>query len=194
MNNEQQQQSETKKSRMFKVFDATQRGDKGRKHDVIVKFYPKDKETGHQPEPETVTYELFSDKPCEMEMGHAMKFLVDPAFRVLDPGGTRVMTVGKTDISKPVTALKDDEIVVTYGELSRDALFRRVKVLPGSEEIRESAKHQDLVDFMVAWRQSLKGMTEGDRVLAEKMTAGGLDGGMTGGQLDAMFGDKKLTV
>ena len=180
-------------AKMFHVFDMLQRGDKGRKHDVITKFYPKDS-NGFQPEPETKTYELFSDKPCVMVMEHAMKFLVDPAFRVETAGGSRIMPVAKTDLSKPVTALKDDELVVSYGELSRDALFRRVMVLPGSEGVKESAKNQDLVDFMVAWRKSLKGMTDGDRVLAEKMTGGELEGGMTGDQLEKMFGKSSVVT
>ena len=177
---------------MYSVFDMNQRGEKGRKHDIITKFYPKDL-SGHQPEPETQTYELFSEKPCEMTMEHAMKFLVAPEFKVLKPDGTRIMWVTKMDLSRPLTALKDDELVVSYSELSRDALFRRVKVLPGSEEIKEGAKHQELVDFMVAWRASLKGMTEGDRVLAEKMAGPGLDGAMTGDMLNKMF-DKSPMV
>lgn len=177
----------------YKVFDMTQRGEKGRKHDVITKFYPKD-ENGFQPEPDTVTYELFSDKPTEMPMEHAMKFLVDQSFRVMSPAGARIMPVSKTDLSKPVTNLKDDELVVHYGELSKDALFRRVKILPGSEDIAESAKHSDLVDFMVAWRKAQKGMTQGERDLAEKMTTGTLDGGMTPEQLNSMFPPARITA
>lgn len=177
----------------YQVFDSLQRGDKPRRHDVITKFYPKD-ESGYQPEPETVSYDLFSDKPTLMPIAHAMKFLVDPGFRVLKPDGSRLMPVAKTDLSKPITNLKDDEIVVNYGELSKDALFRRVKVLPGSEDIAENAKHSDLVEFMVTWRKSLRGMTQGERVLAEKMAGGELGGAMTPEQLGTMFGDNKARL
>lgn len=183
----------TKVKPQYKVFDSLQRGDTGRPHDVIVKWYPKDS-NGFQPEPDIQTYRLFSEKATEMPMEHAMKFLVDPAFRVIAPSGNRIMPVAKTDLSKPITALKDDEVVVNYGELSKDALFRRVKILPGSEEIAENAKHQDLVDFMVAWRKSLKGMTSGEVALAEKMSQGGLDGAMTAEQLATMFPDTRITA
>jgi hypothetical protein len=184
---------QAKQKPTYRVFDSLQRGTNGRKHDVITKFYPKDA-NGFQPDPETQTYTLFSDAPTEMPMEHAMKFLVDPAFRVISPSGARIMPVARTDLSKPITALKDDEVVVQYGELSKDALFRRVKVLPGSEDIAESAKHQDLVDFMVAWRKSLKGMTEGERSLAEKMTQGEMGGAMTAEQLDSMFPKARITA
>jgi len=185
--------NEVKAKPMYVVFDSLQRGDKPRRHDVITKFYPKD-ESGYQPEPETIGYDLFGDRGTAMPIEHALKFLVDPAFKVCKPDGTRIMPVPKTDLSKPITNLKDDEVVVSYGELSKDALFRRVKVLPGSEDIRENANHIELVEFIVAWRKSLRGMTQGDKDLAVKMATGELGGGMTGDQLDSMFGDKKIAA
>jgi hypothetical protein len=121
-----------------------------------------------------------------MPMEHAMKFLSDAAFIVQAPSGNRIMPVAKLDLSKPIQVLAEDEIVVKYEELSKESLMRRVKVLPGSEDIKESAKLEELVAFMVNWRRRMRGMTDGDKVLAEKMAAAGQDA-MTAEQLENMF-------
>lgn len=179
-------EKEAKAPRPYMVWDKNQRGEKGRIHDVIVKVYPDGRE------PDTISYTLFSSEAqgCPMAMDHAMKFLTDPAFIVKNPNGARIMPVEKQDMSKPVQVLAEDEVVVKYEELSREALLRRVKVLPGSEEIAENAKHSELVAFMIGWRRSLKGKTEGEKELAEKMGAANLDG-MSEKQLESMFPDRK---
>jgi hypothetical protein len=168
--------------KMYKVWDKNQRGEKARVHDVIVKMYDDGRE------PDLVSYQLFSDtnKACLMPMEHAMKFLSDAAFIVQAPSGNRIMPVAKLDLSKPIQVLAEDEIVVKYEELSKESLMRRVKVLPGSEDIKESAKLEELVAFMVNWRRRMRGMTDGDKVLAEKMAAAGQDA-MTAEQLENMF-------
>jgi hypothetical protein len=170
----------------YMVWDKNQRGEKPRIHEVIVKAYPDGRE------PDTMSYQLYSEeaKGCPMPMDHAMKFLTDPAFIVRHPNGNRIMPVEKLDLHRPLHTLAEDELVVKYDELSREALLRRVKVLPGSEDIRENAKHEELVAFMVRWRQSLKGKTEGERALAEKMGAAGFDG-MNDEQLENMFPSRK---
>lgn len=179
-------EKEAKAPKPYMVWDKNQRGEKGRIHDVIVKVYSDGRE------PDTIAYTLFSseNQGCPMPMDHAMKFLTDPAYIVKHPSGTRLMPVEKQDMSKPVQVLAEDEIVVKYEELSREALLRRVKVLPGSEDVAENAKHSELVAFLVGWRRSLKGKTEGEKALAEKMGAAGLDG-MSEKQLDSMFAERK---
>lgn len=170
----------------YQVFDTNQRGEKPRKHDVIVKLY----EDG---QPDIKTYDLYSDKPCEMPMEHAMRFLVDAAFKVITPAGKRIMPVPKLDLSKPITRLADDEIVVKYDELSNEALYRRVKILPGSEDILGDDRVA-LVAFMVTYRQKLKGMTEGERTLSTMMAQGTLDGAMDDKSLETMFPKQKMAA
>ncbi len=184
--NNQSQGEASKLRKPYKVYDRNQRGATPRIHEIIVKIF----EDGR--DPETKSYMLFSDedKPCEMPQEHAYKFLTDPAFRVVNPEGVHIPSVKKFDPSAPITALKDDEVIVNYNELSRDALFKRVKLLPGSEVVPENAKVGELADFMVKWRKSLAGMTEGDRAMAEAIAKSGLDRVSQAG-LDKMFGERQ---
>ena len=174
------------KAPIYMVFDMNQRGAEPRLHDVITKMY----EDGS--DPDIVTYKLFSDsgKGCPMPQDHAYKFLCDPAFKVIGPNGNRLMPIAKFDPSKPLTELKEDEIVVKYVELSREALFRRVKLIPGSENVRQNATVEELAAFLVDWRKKLSGMTEGDRTLAEMMATGKVDS-MDEAGLDKLFGERK---
>ena len=190
-NDTQQPESASKaKSATYTVFDLNQRGDLPRRHDVIVRMYKDGSE------PETVTYPLYSssDKGCVMPMEHALKFLCDPAFKVVGPTGNRIMPIEKIDLSKPLKALAVDEIVVKYQYLARDYLFKLVKMLPGSEEVKQNATADELAAYMVKWRESLVGMTDGEKHLAEMMAKGELGGGMDAKMLDTMFpgGDRKV--
>ena len=168
----------------YMVFDMNQRGDVPRLHDVITRVY----EDGS--EADVVTYRLQSNVGTPMPQDHAYRFLCDPAFKVIGPNGNRLMPITKFDPSQPLTNLKEDEIVVKYAELSRESLYRRVKLIPGSEDVRQGATVEELADFMVRWRKSLSGMTEGDRQLAEMMASGKIDG-MDQDGLDKLFGDRK---
>lgn len=174
------------KAPIYMVFDMNQRGDAPRLHDVITKMY----EDGS--DPDIVTYKLFSDsgKGCPMPQDHAYKFLCDPAFKVMGPNGNRLMPIAKFDPSKPLTELKEDEIIVKYIELSREALFRRVKLIPGSENVRQNATVEELAAFLVDWRKKLSGMTDGDRTLAEMMASGKVDS-MDEAGLDKLFGERR---
>lgn len=171
----------------YTVFDLNQRGDPPRRHDVIVRMYKDGSE------PEVMTYPLFSssDKGCVMPMEHALKFLCDPAFKVIGPAGNRIMPIEKPDFSKVPKVLAPDEVVVKYQFLARDYLFKLVKMLPGSEEVKQNATAEELSAYMVKWRESLVGMTDGERHLAEMMGQGELGGGMDAKQLDSMFPDRK---
>ena len=192
MNTETQAaESATKaKASTYTVFDLNQRGDLPRRHDVIVRMYKDGSE------PETVTYSLFSgsDKGCAMPMEHALKFLCDPAFKVVGPTGNRIMPIEKIDLSKPLKALAADEVVVKYQYLARDYLFKLVKMLPGSEDVKQNATSDELAAHMIEWRKSLVGMTDGEKHLAEMMAQGELGGGMDAKQLESMFpgSDRKV--
>lgn len=182
----EQGKPEAKAASDYLVFDMNQRGEKGRPHEVITKMYPKDP-NGFQPEPETITYLLYSAAGCPMPMDHAMKFLRDPQFKVVSPKGHRIMPVPVEDHTKPVTKLGEDQLVANYNELSKEALFRRVKIVPGSEDITDRSTVAEMAEFMVAWRKRLRGMTQKDQQLAEMMSGGQLDGGLTEGELEKMF-------
>ena len=167
-----QEEPTAKMNHFFKVYDMNQRGKEPRKHEVIIKL---EKATdGTVTGAETVSYDLYSDKACEMPMEHALKFLCDAAFKVVNTDGNRVPPVRKFDISKPITHLADDEIVCNIAELSRDSLMRRVKVLPGSEEVRGDAKQPELVAFLVSWNKAKKGLTDGERAVADMIAKGDL--------------------
>jgi len=190
MNTETQAaESATKaKAGTYTVFDLNQRGDLPRRHDVIVRMYKDGSE------PETIPYLLFSNKGCTMPMEHAYVFLSDPAFKVVGPTGIRIPWIQKMDLSKPLKALAVDEVVVKYQYLARDYLFKLVKMLPGSEDVKQNATSDELAAHMVKWRQSLVGMTDGERHLAEMMGQGELGGGMDAKMLDSMFpgSDRKV--
>jgi hypothetical protein len=183
MSDPQQQEQQKPRSNTYTVFDLNQRGEKPRSHDIIVKMY-KDGQ-----EPDIVSYPLWSDslKGCPMPMEHALKFLCDPAFKVVSPNGNRIRPIEKIDFSKPLKTLGVDEVVVKYEFLARDYLFKLVKLQPGSEDVKPNATAEELAAFMVKWRQSLVGMTDGERALAEMMGQGELGGGMTSEQLEKMF-------
>ncbi len=181
--NETAQSAPKAKATTYMVFDLNQRGDLPRRHDVITRMY-KDGSP-----PETVTYPLFSssDKGTPMPMEHALKFLCDPAFKVVHPNGNRIMPIEKQDLSKPLKVLAVDEVVVKYHHLSRDHLYKLVKMQSGSEDVKPNATVDELAEFMVAWRKSLVSMTDGERHLAEIMAQGELGGSMNEKQLDTMF-------
>lgn len=175
------------KAPVYMVFDTNQRGDLPRRHEVIIRVYPDGRE------PDVVTYALFSaeNKPCPMPIEHAMKFLCDRAFRVISPRGDRIQPIEKQDLSKPIKVLAVDEIVVKYHDLSRESLFKRVKMLAGSEDVKQNATVDELAGFLIKWREGLKGMTDGEKAVAEMMAGGDLGGKMDDAMLGKMFGEQK---
>lgn len=164
------------KQSFCEVFDMNHKGGETlpRVHDVVIRV-DRDETDGRITHVETQSYALRRDKPCQMPLEHAFKFLVDPAFVVKGPNGNRIMPVAKHDESKPLSALKDDELVVNIDELSDEALLRRVKVLPGSEGIAANATHAELVIWLKAWKKSLKAAGAGALEFAERLKAAGFD-------------------
>lgn len=163
---------ESKEAVFYHVYDQNQRGKEPRKHDVIIKL--EKAVDGTVTNVDYVTYDLYSDKPCKMQMEHALKFLCDPAFKVVNTDGNRVEPVAKFDPSKPITKLADDEIVCKNVELSHESLLRRVKVLPGSEAVSANSTIEELAAFLTAWNRSKRGLSDGERALAEKIASGDL--------------------
>jgi len=183
---------DTRESRKveFSVIDTTQFGQLPRRHEIITRMYPK-VEGQQQIPPETITYELWRDKRVPMPMEHAMKFLKEKAFHVFGSDGRRIEPITQIDPSKPLSQLADHEVIANLNELSRDALFRRVKVIPGSEDISHNAKADELVAFLIDWKKRQRKMSQGEAALSEMMTSGQLGGGMTSDMLDTMFPAKR---
>ncbi len=177
------QPGERPKPNVWMVYDLNQRGDKPRLHDIPVKLYTDGSD------PDIVTYKLYRDDEhgCPMPMEHAMKFLCDASFKVVSPTGNRVKPIERIDYSRPISKLGPDEVVVKYEYLSRDYLFKLVKMTPGSEEVKQNATSEELAAFMTKWRNSLVGMTDAEKNLAEMMAKGELGGAMPTEQLETMF-------
>jgi hypothetical protein len=174
--------TETPKPAMYYVLDSLARHDVPRQHEIIIRTYDDGRE------PDTVTYQLLSQgNGTEMPMEHAMKFLSDKAFIVKNPLGDRIMPPASVEGGLGGMVLEPDQTVAFYNELSRPALFKRCKVLPGGERISVDDSTATMIEFLMAWEEHKKSPTGEDTELLAKLTAGGLGGAADKGTLDKMF-------
>ena len=173
------------KQETYQVFDMNARDGQERSHDVIVKTYDDGKE------PDVVTYKLGRDKGTEMPQEHAMRFLIDPAFRVVRANGERVSPPPKYDHTLPLK-VELDETIAKFEELNKTALYKRVKLLPGSEKLTIQSGNQELVTFLIENRKKqLRGnMSEAERKFYELAATGDLGGAASPTQVNRMFGDE----
>lgn len=135
------------------VRDTLARHGESRAHEVIVQTFP-------DAPPLTKVYNLRSDQSTQMPLDHAMKFLVDKAFVVEDSQGNVIKPVAKRDDSLPLR-LGENEVVAEYEELSRPALWKRAKVMPGSESLKKTATDEDLIAFLRAAGRREAGVARG---------------------------------
>jgi hypothetical protein len=136
------------------VMDMNARPGETRIHEIIIKEI----DGG---EPITKMYRLNSETPVEMPMDHALKFLSDKAFVVTSKGGDLIKPVKRRDPSQPVVKLEADEVIAEYSELSRDALWKRAKVLPGSDKIGKASSNETLIEFIKAKTADQPGTARG---------------------------------
>lgn len=176
------------KAEVYKVFDA-KAGDKGRTHEIIVKKYTDGRE------PEIKPYTLFAHTAVEMPADHAMKFLIDPTFRVERSNGQRITPPPKYDPSLPLT-VGEDQTIANFDELSKTALYKRAKLIAGSENLTVNSSIDELVDFLKAQRRkTMRGdLTDRERELLEKLTVGELDGQLGGAAVSKLFGEDSPLV
>ncbi len=127
---------------MAQVFDTTARAGQKRNHEIVVGRHPNG-------EPVIRNYALSSDTPTMMPMDDAMKFLVDKAFRVLDAGGNLIMPVTKPEGDRANIRLDPDEVIVKLSDLSSAALFKRAKMLPGSEKVGANSRDEEIIAFIL---------------------------------------------
>ena len=158
----QQATSEGKSdSKLWLVVDLN--ANKGpRRHEIPVKVTPQGEVLM------TRTYILDAEKPCEMEQEHAMFFLKDDAFVVCDPAGNHIKPVKARDGGMGGFELGENEVLAQYDELSKEALFKRCKILVGSEHIKETAtKKEDMIVFLKSKAKPPVGVSRGSEGLAE---------------------------
>lgn len=98
-------------------------------------------------------YDLKAEEPTKMPMEHALKFLRDDHFVVLDEKGARVKPQPSVEHFSHVP-VPSGFVMAKLEELSREALYKRCKLQDGSEDIHPLKSSRDV---MVAF---LQGNTE----------------------------------
>lgn len=147
-----------------------------RMHDVIVSM--------RNGEPEIKVYGLSSDVGTEMPIEHALKFLKDKAFVVEDAKGNRIEPVPvEKEGGIGNNFLKPDEVIANLSELTTTALFKRVKVTAGSEEITDKASREEMIAFLV---KKATPVTSNNSGVAQAMAAAGVDG-MSQAEIDKLL-------
>lgn len=136
------------------VIDSNARPGEVRSHEIIVQMV-------EGQEPVTRFYNLRSDERTKMPMDHAMQFLRDKAFQVFDAAGNLIKPVPVTDRTDGKLVLGDDQVVAEYDELSREALWKRVKALPGSDKIGKASGNDTLIAFLKAAAKRPTGISRG---------------------------------
>jgi hypothetical protein len=115
----------------FMVFDMNARS-AGRIHDMV----------------DGTRYELHAGKGTPVPERHALLFLRDEAFKVVDPSGATLASVAHLANERDGSrALADDETIARYEELTHDALLARAVLRPGAAFGRKSSK-AELVAFL----------------------------------------------
>lgn len=116
----------------------------------------------------TKAYHLNSDTPTPMPPEHAMFFLKDPGFLVMDGDGKEVSPVPIREGGTGGFQLGENEVLATYEELSKEALFKRCKVLAGSEHIKETrTPKEDMIAFLKERAKPPVGISRGSEGLEE---------------------------
>lgn len=126
--------SQTKDDR-WGVYDMNQRGAAPRVHEIG-----------------EVSYPLFREKPCLMPVEHAVFFLRDPAFKVVNADGvqqTSLPSETNADGKKRAPELEPNETIAKFEELLKPALLARAKIRPGGEALTDDASRDELIAFLM---------------------------------------------
>ena len=122
----------------------------------------------------TKTYSLSAEVPTEMEEAHAMFFLRDPSFQVYQ-GEVLLKPLVVREGGLGGFKLNEGEVIATYDELSKDALYRRCKVLTGSEGITAKSKPEEMIAFILARAKPPVGLSRGSEGKVGELDASTLD-------------------
>jgi hypothetical protein len=97
-------------------------------------------------------YDLSAEKSTKMPKAHAVAFLRDPAFKVLDENGEvqiPLPEVEALDARKARPAdLEPGQTIARFEELTDTALLARVLVRPGGHAIKPSSR-EAMIDFLM---------------------------------------------
>lgn len=124
---------------------------------------------------QTKTYELKSEVPTEMPESHAMFFLRDPSFHVFDEAGNIVKPVPVIDGGMGGFALAEDQLIATYDELAKESLYRRCKVIAGSDSITAKSKPEEMIAFLKARAKPAAGRGRGSELAIGEASKAELD-------------------
>ncbi len=150
------------------VFDTTARVGEPRTHQIVVGKHP-------DGEPLVKAYKLSSDVPTVMPLDHAMKFLVDKAFRVQRMDGTVIRPVDKPTDALANIRLEPDQVIARLDELSIDALLKRAKLLPDSQRFGANSAADDIIAFILAAQPKRDvGVSRGSEGVQEDPEAGNI--------------------
>lgn len=153
---------------MAMVYDTTARAGTTRSHEIVIGRHP-------DGAPHIRAYALASDKPTPMPIDHAMKFLVDKAFRVLDANGNVITPIVKPEGERANIRLDPDEVIARLAELSSAALLKRAKMLPGSEAVGSNSADEDIIAFILAAQpRNAVGVARGSEGIVEDDAAANL--------------------
>lgn len=170
------------------VIDTNARSGEKREHEVITRTYDDGRD------PDIKKYRIGSEDPGEpMPMEHALRFLKDKAFIVRAPDGKRVTPPPKVEGGTGAFELPEEQTIANWDELTTSALFKRAKIIPGSEAITPATAKEDIVAFLMGWRRAQKKGAEGiAQELAEKLAGGDqLAGQASESELTTLFGEEK---
>ena len=93
-------------------------------------------------------YALKADEPTEMPLDHALKFLRDPAFIVKNAKGEVIKPLASKEKTTHIQ-VPEGFVLAEWEELSKEALYVRCKVLPGSEDIKETKTPKaQMIEFL----------------------------------------------
>ena len=172
---------------LYSVWDTLASSDGSRQHDIITRTYDDGRE------PEIATYSLMrSGDGTKMPMEHALKFLSDKAFVVKTPQGDRIMPPASDNGGFAPAKLEEDQTIAYFSELSKPALFKRCKLLPGSERIQGGDDPQKMIAFLKDWRLTSTKGTQEPSDADIRMNGEGLDGMVDAAVLSDMIKDSPL--
>lgn len=124
----------------------------------------------------TKSYALSADTPTNMPEDHARMFLTDSAFIVLNDKGDHITPVIKREGGMGNFKLGENELIAEYDEISKEALFKRCKILAGSDNIKERlTPKEEMITFLKGHGKNNIGRSRGSEGVIGEMNPAELD-------------------
>lgn len=96
-----------------------------------------------------ISYTLYFDTDTPMPEEHARRFLIDEAFIVLTPDGTRLVPFSEQVKSRDLPpSLKANQVVASLDELTHDALMNRSLLKPGAPKFSKRTSREVMIEFL----------------------------------------------